>query len=85
MCSEPAPRSASPTREDLGRGFRSTDDPEFRAPNPSDQVPVVIDGDAVLRESNAIRYLATKHGAEGLYPSDPAARARRAVDGLVRL
>ncbi len=64
-------------REDWGRGFRSTDDPEFRGLNPSGQVPVVIDGDAVLRESNAIiRYLATRHGAEALYPAEPAARAR---------
>ena len=63
-------------REDWGRGFRPTDAAEFRALNPTGQVPVVIDGDLVLRESNAVlRYLATKHAAEELYPADPAARA----------
>ena len=64
-------------REDWGRGYRSTDDPEFRRLNPTGQVPVVIDGDLVLRESNTIiRYLAAKHGAEALYPRDLANRAR---------
>ena len=64
-------------REDWGRGHRSTDDPEFRALNPTGQVPVVIDGDLVLRESNTIiRYLAARHGADALYPADPAGRAR---------
>ncbi len=64
-------------RENWGRGFRSTDEPEFRRLNPTGQVPVVVDGDVVLRESNAIiRYLATRHGAEALYPADPAGRAR---------
>lgn len=64
-------------REDWGRGYRSTQDPEFRALNPTGQVPVVIDGSLVLRESNTIiRYLADKHGAEVLYPSDLAQRAR---------
>jgi glutathione S-transferase len=64
------------TREDYGRGFRPTNTPEFLRLNPTGQVPVVIDGDLVLRESNTIlRYLAAKHRAEELYPTDPAARA----------
>ena len=64
------------TREDYGRGFRPTNTPEFLRLNPAAQVPVVIDGDLVLRESNTIlRYLAAKHGAEHLYPSDLAQRA----------
>ncbi len=63
------------TREDYGRGFRPTDTPEFLHLNPAGQVPVVIDGDLVLRESNTIlRYLAAKHGAEQLYPADLAKR-----------
>ena len=62
-------------REDWGRGFRTTDDPEFLRLNPTAQVPVVIDDGLVLRESHAIiRYLASKHGADALYPPDPARR-----------
>lgn len=64
-------------REDYGRGYRECTSPEFLALNPAAQVPVVIDGDAVLRESNAIvRYLAAKAGAETLYPSDLLERQR---------
>lgn len=64
------------TREDYGRGFQPTDTAEFLRLNPTGQVPVVIDGDLVLRESNTIiRYLAAKHGAEALYPTDLARRA----------
>lgn len=63
-------------REDWGRGFRSTDDPEFRAVNPIGLIPAVIDGEVVLRESNTIlRYLASKYGPETIYPTDLAARA----------
>ena len=65
------------TREDYGRGYRPTDTPEFLRLNPAGQVPVVIDGDVVLRESNTIvRYLAAKHRAEKLYPTDLVERAR---------
>ena len=64
-------------REDWGRGFTPTSTPAFLKLNPVAQIPVVIDGDLVMRESNAIiRYLAAKHGAEELYPSDLAARFR---------
>ena len=62
-------------REDWGRGFQPTTTPEFLALNPVAQVPVVIDGTLVLRESNAVlRYLASKHEAEEMYPGDPARR-----------
>jgi glutathione S-transferase len=45
--------------------------------NPNHQVPVLIDGDLVLTESNAIlRYLCRKHGLWELYPRELAARAR---------
>lgn len=64
-------------REDWGRGFRPTTTPEFLHLNPAAQVPVVLDGDLALRESNAIlRYLCLKHHAETLYPSTPASRVR---------
>lgn len=63
-------------REDWGRGFRPANSPEFLRLNPAGQVPVVLDGDLVLRESNTIlRYLAAKHGADHLYPGDPVERS----------
>ena len=63
-------------REDWGRGYRSTDDPEFRKINPVGVVPVIDDGSFRLRESNAIvRYLAEKHGRADLYPKDLRTRA----------
>ncbi len=64
-------------REDWGSGFRSTQDPAFLALNPNGLVPVLVDGDAVLRESNTIcRYLAARAGRIDLLPPEPAARAR---------
>ena len=63
-------------REDWGRGFKPTFDPEFLKINPVGLVPAVIDGGVVLRESNAIvRYLATKYGPEEIFPRDPVKRA----------
>src|SRR6195952_5903431 len=78
----------SPAREeDWGAGFRSPSAPEFLAMNPNAQIPVLLDGDFVLWESNSIvRYLANAYGAttcqgstEGgqlLYPLAPRERAR---------
>jgi glutathione S-transferase len=65
-------------REDWGRGFRPTTDPEFRALNPIGLVPAVVDGDVVLRESNAIvRYLCNRYAPDSaIYPRDPVRRAR---------
>ena len=63
--------------EAWGVGFRDTHEPEFLALNPNAQVPVIVDGDAVLWESNTIcRYLAGKHGRDDLLPRDALARAR---------
>jgi glutathione S-transferase len=65
------------TREDWGSGFASTLAPDFLALNPNGLVPVIVDGDLVLWESNTIcRYLAGVIGVEGLLPRHPAARAR---------
>jgi glutathione S-transferase len=65
-------------REDWGAGFRPTQDPAFLALNPNAMVPVIVDGDVVLWESNTIcRYLAGRYGQGGaLLPLEPAARAR---------
>lgn len=64
-------------REDWGAGFRSPQEPGYLALNPNGLIPVLIDGDFTLWESNAIcRYLATKLGATELLPTEPQARAR---------
>lgn len=65
-------------REDWGAGFRPTSQPDFLAMNPNAMVPVIVDGDVVLWESNTIcRYLAGRYGQGGaLLPGEPAARAR---------
>ncbi|MEX7631586.1 glutathione S-transferase family protein [Serratia marcescens] len=63
-------------REDWGSGFRSTQEPTFLALNPNGLVPVLIDGERVLWESNTIcRYLAGREGSRDLLPQEPGARA----------
>ncbi len=63
-------------REDWGSGFRSTSDAGFTALNPNALVPVVIQDDFVLWESNTIcRWLAAEHGREDLLPAAPRERA----------
>jgi glutathione S-transferase len=63
-------------REDWGRGFRPTSEPEFAKLSPFGLVPVIVDDGFVLRESGAIlRYLASKYGRTDLYPTDFKARA----------
>jgi glutathione S-transferase len=63
-------------QEDWGAGFRPVDTPGFLALNPNGQIPVVLDDDLVLWESNTIiRYLANRYG-QHLYPAEPVARAR---------
>jgi glutathione S-transferase len=63
-------------REDWGRGYTPTSTPDFLRINPIGLIPAVIDGGVVLRESNAIvRYLASKHGPDEIYPKDLVERA----------
>jgi glutathione S-transferase len=63
-------------REDWGAGFRSTQDPELLALNPFGLIPVLVDGETIVRESNTIcRYVAAKAGRHDLLPADPAGRA----------
>ncbi|WP_425999530.1 glutathione S-transferase family protein [Caulobacter sp. DWR1-3-2b1] len=64
-------------REDWGMGYTPTDRPEFLALNPNGLVPVLIDDQGPLWESNTIcRYLAHRHGGGALLPADPRGRAR---------
>ena len=63
-------------QEDYGSGFASTETDAFRALNPNAMVPVLIDGDFVLWESNSIcRYLARKAERHDLLPAEPQACA----------
>lgn len=51
--------------------------PEFLALNPNGMMPVLLDGEFVLWESNSIcRYLAARERREDLLPAAPQARAR---------
>ncbi|MGN6146688.1 MAG: glutathione S-transferase family protein [Mesorhizobium sp.] len=59
---------------DFARGETRT--PAFLALNRNGMVPVLVDGDFVLWESNAIcAYLADRTGGSSLYPSDLKVRA----------
>lgn len=63
-------------REDWGAGFTPTDDPAFLALNPNGLIPVLVDDQGPLWESNTIcRYLAHRHGDGALLPADPRGRA----------
>lgn len=62
-------------REDWGAGFQATSTPSFLALNPNAMVPVLVDGDVVLWESNTIcRYLAARADS-ALLPREPRDRA----------
>jgi glutathione S-transferase len=64
------------TCEEIGIAHTRADDgPELKQ-NPNGLVPVIVDGNFVLWESNSIiRYLANKWAAEALLPVEPQARA----------
>jgi glutathione S-transferase len=63
-------------REDWGGDFASTRSPEFLALNPHGLIPVLVDEDGPVWESNVIcRYLANRHRRQDLLPEAPRARA----------
>jgi glutathione S-transferase len=63
-------------REDWGAGFQSTSQERLLALNPNAMVPVIVDGDFVLWESNTIcRYLCAKYDQTALLPTELQARA----------
>jgi glutathione S-transferase len=63
--------------EEWGREPLSLKAPEFKALNPNGLVPVLVDGDFVLWESNTIcRYLAARQSRTDLLPAEPRERAR---------
>lgn len=67
-------------RIDAGMQFGRNQEPEYLAMNPNGRVPMLVDGDFVLWESNSImRYLALAYGSQSpIYPEVPKFRA--AVD-----
>src|SRR5262249_59110771 len=63
-------------RTDAGMAFGVVNEPFYQKMNPNARVPTIDDDGVVLWESNAIvRYLAAKHGAGGLWPTELAVRA----------
>lgn len=63
-------------QEEWGSGHRSTHEAQFMALNPNAMVPVLVDGDFVLWESNSIcRYLAARQQRLDLLPAEPRTRA----------
>jgi len=63
-------------RVDAGLQFGVVNTPEYRAMNPNGLVPTINEDGFILWESHAIvRYLAAKHGAGTLWPTDLRVRA----------
>jgi glutathione S-transferase len=64
-------------RIDIAGAFGKNREPDYLALNPNGLVPTLQEDDFVLWESNSIvRYLAAKHGAGTLEPTDARTRAR---------
>ncbi|XP_068965821.1 glutathione S-transferase 1 isoform X1 [Bombus flavifrons] len=61
---------------DFGKGDHMTN--EYAQLNPQKEIPVLVDDDLIMGESNAIlQYLGDKYDTVGkLYPKDPKSRAR---------
>lgn len=63
-------------RIDAGMQYGVVNTPEYRKMNPTGLIPTIDDDGFVLWESHSIvRYLAAKHGAGTLWPTDPKVRA----------
>lgn len=61
---------------DIGSVAGELDIPEFLALNPHGRIPVLLDGETVIWESNTIvRYLAARYGVGWLWPESPALRS----------
>lgn len=61
---------------DVGSTEGDLETPEFIKMNPHSRVPVVVDSDLVIWESNTIiRYLSASYGENVLWPSDPVRRS----------
>src|SRR5699024_3185076 len=70
-------------RIDAGLEHGKNDEPWYLALNPNGRVPLLVDGEFSLWESNSIvRYLAAKHGMGTLCPAslEPRAHAGRWMD-----
>jgi glutathione S-transferase len=62
--------------DEIGVAYTRDDDGPVLSQNPNGLVPVIVDGDFVLWESNTIlRYLAHKWAARTLLPDEPRQRA----------
>jgi glutathione S-transferase len=63
-------------RTDAGGQFGIVAEPAYKRMNPNSRVPTIEEDDFILWESNAIvRYLAAKHSAGSLWPTDLRVRA----------
>jgi len=64
------------TRETVGGSFGGNRDADFLRMNPNGLIPVILDGDVTMFESNAIvRYLSARYRAGVLRPEEPHALA----------
>lgn len=63
-------------RIDAGLAYGKNHDAWYLALNPNARIPLLVDGDFSLWESNTIvRYLASKHDVGSLWPKQPETRA----------
>lgn len=63
-------------RIDAGMQFGGNNEPQYLALNPNGRIPLLVEDDYSLWESNSImRYLALAHEGEEIYPIDPKLRA----------